>query len=70
LSADSIEEIAQSTERFKKFCSVFDEYKGDYLRMFAQLTEEVITQAVDKLTKELDGGAEEFVNIVFRSEFE
>ena len=56
-------------ERFKRFVNSFDEYKPANMAMFAQVTEEVINEAIEKLAKELDNGAGEFVNIVFRNEF-
>ena len=38
--------------------------------MFSNVTEDIINDAIDKLAKELDKGSSEFVELVFRKEFE
>lgn len=37
--------------------------------MFRKVTQECIDEAIEKLAKELDNGAGQFVNIVFRNQF-
>lgn len=38
--------------------------------MFSKVTEEIIDEALMKMAKELDKGSNDFVEVVFRKEFE
>ena len=38
--------------------------------MFDKLKEEIIDEAIDRLARELDRGSSDFVELIFRKEFE
>ena len=66
---DRIEEIENRKERFIRFVTNFDQYKKPNVLMFEKCTEEIIDEAIQKLARELDKGSGEFVDIVFRNQF-
>lgn len=50
--------------------SNFDDYKKGHLNMFDNVTEELIDDMITKMAHELDRGSNDFVDLIFRKEFE
>ena len=70
MDGDVVENIEQRKDRFIRFVSNFDEYKKGHLNMFENVTEELIDEMIHKMTLELDRGSNDFVDLIFRKEFE
>ena len=70
LDPDATQQLMDRRDRFIRFVSNFDEYKKGHLTMFEKVTQQLIDEAVSKMAIELDRGSNDFVELMFRKEFE